>query len=316
MNITEGTPIVNRLRPRKSQHDVDPDKMPENMSSKEDKIDLGAEHSGILEHLDSLHKNTEKHLESLQKNTERNLIEAMSEAMEKSKVEINTNIKEMISSLTLNVQEIKNNLKQVEDSFHKEINDVREFVKTVDQKVDNEIGKINRMEQDSKTVNTMTMERIKSLESNVSEASKKTNSMVSTVSNNLRMTAEQIDKRLHTQDQRLDNFINRMEDELDKIKVRSYGNSSELRLHSSQIESLDTQVRSQNIVVDGLAEKSDAETKEDLVKIVSKTIANFNGSKIKAIRRLGKLAKKRKRPRQVLVILADAGVRESPKQQR
>lgn len=66
---------------------------------------------------------------------------------------------------------------------------------------------------------------------------------------------------------------------------------------------LDVQSRAQNVIIDGLEEKSDVETKVDLMQIINKMLPYFKSENIKQIRRLGKL--RGKKPRPILVSLAD-----------
>lgn len=300
-----GTPLANRLRgkARKNQSDNqlgNPGHKPENMKETEAASENMLQKNSLLL----------QHIEDLQRQTEKTLIDSMTETMEKNKIETNTNIAGLISSLTTSVNEIKFSLKGVEESVHKELQEIRTCVRSVDAKVDETIEEVRRVEKMAKAENSRTENKLKGMIDDNIETTKKLSSAISNVSADLRKAACETDKKLIEQDDKLKKFMKNMEDEMDRVKMRAYGNSNELRMHTSQIESLDIQARSQNLVVDGLAEKTDAETRNELGEIITKIIPNFDITTIRKVRRLGKLVKKRKKPRQVLVLLSDGGVRD------
>lgn len=85
------------------------------------------------------------------------------------------------------------------------------------------------------------------------------------------------------QQEKMDSNMLAMTEEMDMAKIRAHGITSELRQHSSQIEGLDNRMRSSNLVIEGMAEKDDEETKSDLVQIIGKEINAFGDGHIKSI---------------------------------
>lgn len=250
-----------------------------------------------------------KHMENMQRKTEQSTVESLKEAMEASKKSLNSSMKEMIASLTQSVGEMKIDLQGVKESFRSEIQCVKDEVHNVNLKLETAMDEIKSLESDSRSYKQSLEVDIKSVKNDTTKSLNLMNDQLVALSRELNQTVEQGEKRAQDQERKIEELKKGFEEELDRVKIRAYGNSNELRQHSSQIETLDSQARSQNIIIDGMPEKSEEETKSDLAGIIAKSLPDFTASSLKSVRRLGKNVK-RKKVRPILVGLADAGARE------
>lgn len=105
------------------------------------------------------------------------------------------------------------------------------------------------------------------------------------------------DASIKFQKEKFDRATATMENDMDAVKICSYGNLNQIRHLSEQVEDIDNRQRSNNLIIEGMAEKSDEETKTDLVGLISKEIREFQPQMIKALFRLGKRNEKKKKPR-------------------
>lgn len=99
---------------------------------------------------------------------------------------------------------------------------------------------------------------------------------------------------------------------MDHLKVKMYENTNQIRQHSTQIKGIDSKVRANNKVVEGLPEptKKEENDKSLFLEMVRKPIPNFQESWITTLIRLGQVRKNKKKPKSLLVCLNDPNVRE------
>lgn len=252
-----------------------------------------------------------KHMEEMQKRTEKSLTESVTKSIEESKTSINKNMSDMITALKVSVDDLKENLQGVKESFQKEIDDVKDRMRTVESKVKIACGDISRLEHESRSERTNLTSKLQRVEGDTEKALKQVNTQLSCLRKEMETSAEEFQRQHRDQELKFENYKREMEEEMDKLKIRAYGNSCDLRQHATQIESLDVQVRAQNVIIDGLPEKPDAESKSELLEIIHKTLPQFKENSIRQIRRLGKVRGKKKKPRPILVSLNDQNSRDT-----
>lgn len=179
------------------------------------------------------------------------------------------------------------------------------------------MAEVRRIEQASKEEKSKLEARIKTMEGKLESVGDHKNQMDANLDKTKKEEREEMGKAVaHQQDMierqgdKLESTVNSLTEEIDTVKLRTHGITSELTQHSNQLEGLDNKLRSSNLVVKGLAEKNDDETKAELVQIISKEINSFSDQHIKSITRMGKKNDKRKKPRLLLVTLQDATHRD------
>lgn len=109
----------------------------------------------------------------------------------------------------------------------------------------------------------------------------------------------------------MDKWENRIENDLDQVKVRTYGNTSTIRQHAEQLEGIDNKTRSNNLIVEGLAEfPQDTDLRNEVCAVINKSLPHFVKDRIKVADRLGKERKSKIKPRPILVTTDGQHTRE------
>lgn len=253
-----------------------------------------------------------KYMEFLQTRTENKLISTMVKTVDSCKSELNESMGNMFTKITESVEDVKKNLVQLEKTVEEKIGSLRQNVASVEELANraiNQIKEIKLQEEYSKSERAKTDAKVKIMKTEINELKEfkeKMKSQIEGLRNDMRKQEEKQASEMESQKADIDKSLTQVESEVDTIKIRSYGNLNQIRHHAEQIEGLDYKQRSNNLIVEGILEKSDEETKEELVTIISKEINGFTGTMIKTVIRLGKKSeKKKKKPRILLVILHD-----------
>lgn len=254
-----------------------------------------------------------KHMEDLQNKSEKNMEATFRKAIDESKEDINQNISSMRSTLSTDINEIKHDLSKMETVFNSKLNAVEARVLKVENHTHATSGDTKKIQQEVKTQNSEFDSKIKELKKQIAAATSGANKAVNTLREELDEVLKNQRDMIERQQEELNFWRKHYEREIDSVKTRAYGNSNQIRQHTTQIDGLDSKVRAENLVIEGLPEKEnedDNETLEDLIMMVQKVLPDFKRSDIKFIMRMGKQRKNKKRPRPLLVTLTSQKVRE------
>lgn len=253
-----------------------------------------------------------KYMEFLQKRSQNTVVESV----ESCKLEIRSNMNEMIDSIKLSVEDMKNNFRQLENSMEKKIGEVQLNVSRVESKADEvalEVKEIKRLELSRDDEREQLREKVKAMEHEICSLK----GFKEKVEAQLVGLRGDVDRRMDEQEssikfhhEKFDKIATSMENDMDAVKIRSYGNLNQIRHLCDQVEELDNRQRSNNLIIEGLPEKPDDESKTDLVSIINGEIRDFQTTMIKAFFRLGKRNEKKKKPRLLLVTLHNPAHRD------
>lgn len=302
---TEHTPILNRLRARVKSDVVLPCNKGKNSTSITNKVDPPTGKMDMQEVL--------KHLEKLQANTEKNLAESIEQAIEKSKQEINGNIE----SLSMSVQNIRTDLSGFEEKYNAKFESIETKIGEAENKSEFACNEIKRIEQLIRTGKNTSNDKLKYLEEDTSALKKSMNRELAGFRTELSRSIQEHQAALDQQTRELLLWKEQVEQSVDDVKVRSYGNTNQLRQLTTPTDSIDNKVRANNVIIEGHPEKYNDDGSivddavNDIASMIRKSITDFKDARIKTLIRLGQPKKKgNKRPRPLLVGFDDQATRE------
>lgn len=252
-----------------------------------------------------------KHMEALQKNTEIAMTAAIKQAVDSSKCEINKNMNGLISTLTTSIDEVKRELSEMEDTFSNRLENVETDLMNINHKVQNSVADIGRIEQAAKSDINQVKSKIKGIEGETTTL--KCNIDKELIKLRAEMAKQHDEQRalLDKQNAELDSWKKQQERELNTIRTRSYGNENQIRQNTSQLDGIDSKLRAENVVIEGILEKEDeSNIQMDIVNLVQKSLPDFKRANIKAVMRLGKPRKNKKKLRPIMVTLDNQVTRE------
>lgn len=240
---------------------------------------------GISEELKPL----AKYLESLQKASQKTLITTMVESIASCKSEIKDNLNEMIDSLKKSVEDIKGSFHKLEKSVEAKIGNIQRKVDEIESKADEAIQEVKELKQRQQcrdAESDQAREKIKAMETEIHdlrEFKAKVEAQLVGLRGDIDRRMDEQDANIKFQKEKFDKASAAMENDMDAVKIRSYGNLNQIRHLSEQVEDIDNKQRSNNLIIEGLPEKADDETKTELVGIISKEIRDFQPSTMHTI---------------------------------
>lgn len=243
------------------------------------------------------------HMEELQKRTEDNMTKTINSAVDQSKKEINENTSTMINALTSSVDGMKIDLAKIQEKYDSKLEKLQTDFQGLKRKVEDSSGITARMDQQNKTENQRVLSRFKNIEEDIVGIKKSMTKELASMRSNMAREADQQRSMLDQQKQELQDWRNKMEHEMDLVKVKSLDNSTKVMQLTTSLDTVDAKVRAANITVTGLEENDPADTPiKSLLELIRKVLPDFQECKIKSAFRLGQPRKNKKRPRLLLVI--------------
>lgn len=250
-----------------------------------------------------------KYFEFLQKKSQDKFTTTVVESVESCKVEIRANMNEMIESIKSSVNDIKSNFKQLETKVDEKIGKMQEDITKVECKVDKsrqEVSEVKQLQANYDIEKEQLKEQVQIMKEEISSLKnfkEKVEAQLVGLRGDVDRRMDEQETNIKFQREKLDKVTSTVESDLDVVKIRSYGNLNQIRHLTTQMEDMDNKQRANNLIIEGLPEKPDEETKTDLVSLIGNEIQDFQVSMIKTVYRLGKRNEKKKKPRLLLVML-------------
>lgn len=197
--------------------------------------------------------------------------------------------------------------------YHSRLEGLEDKVLKIDQRITDANILIKETKIECKAEKAKLQSDIKSVGFELDNTKKKMDAGLEQLRSELMGKLEDQNEVILQQGLELDFWRRYLENDVDKIKVKTSENSNEIRQHSTQIEGIDSKVRANNIVVEGLPEpqqNKDETDKSLLLEVLRKTIPNFQDEWITTLIRLGQERRNKKRPRPLLARLNDQNTRE------
>lgn len=251
-----------------------------------------------------------KHMEMLQKKSEESLKTLLKSTLDKNKSEMDESLKSMISTLKSSIGDVKSELSNIDQKYNARLELLETKVEGIDKKITKTNLDMESNEQSHASVHEKTKGRIHELEEELKQTRKYMDKRFETLRQDFQTTLEEQGEILLQQGLQHDFWKKHSEDEIDALKVKTYGNTNQIKQQGTMIEGIDSKVRASNIIVEGLPEptKKEENDKQSLMDVLRKAIPDFQENWITTIIRLGQIRKKR--PRLLLVCLSDPNKRE------
>lgn len=178
------------------------------------------------------------YLKEAQEKTEKTLMEAI----ELSKQDL----KEDMAKLTTNVGSIRTDLTRMEETFGSKIERLQTDLITTENKLKVTVARMERIEEgnlSAKSEKAALLERIKSLEKDLTNSQKSHRSEQKALRRDIRRCMEEQKSQMITLAAHMDALQELMLESLDEIKLTTRGNTSDLRQVSEQIENPGQQIQ-------------------------------------------------------------------------
>lgn len=254
-----------------------------------------------------------KHIEMLQERTESNMAASIEQAVDKSKKEINENI----DSLSQSILSIRSDFSSFEQKYNEKFETIESKILESAKKSDLACSEVKKVEQIVRSVNRTNTDKLKYIEEDTVALKKSMNKELAGLRSELSRTQREHQLALEKQSHELTLWKEQLEQSMNDIRIKSYGNTNLLRQYTTLVDNIDNKVRANNIVIEGHPEqmKEDGtlidDVPSDVSALIQKSIVDFDDTNIKMLIRLGQPKKKgSKKPRPLLVGLANQAVRE------
>lgn len=252
-----------------------------------------------------------EHMESIQKRSDKAMADSIKEAIENSKCEINQNTNGLITTLTTNVNDIRRDLSKMENVFNTRLQKIELDMTGISQRVQETSADVARIEKATATDLNHVKSKIKKIEGESVSLKENVDKKLIEIRTEMIKRIEDQNALVEKQQSDLESWKKKQERETDTIRARSYGNENQIRQNTTQIDGIDSKIRAENVVIEGILEKED-ETKiqTDITDLIQKALPGFKSSNIRAVMRLGKQRKAKKKPRPLMVTLDNQATRE------
>lgn len=151
----------------------------------------------------------------------------------------------MITKVTTSVEEMRKNLTSLEKSVDEKFESMQQKVTSIESdtnKALHDIGKLKLQEEYDKSEKAQVETKLKTMKNEIHELKDLKGKMETQINDLRKEMQQQLDEQaqeIKSQRADLKGAMETVENEVDRVKIRSYGNSNQIRHHSEQIEGLD-----------------------------------------------------------------------------